>query len=243
MVIDDQLAEAHVSMGYVMFYDWNWSGAERAFRRAVAAGPGYATGHQWFSEYLITHGRFDEAEHEARRALALDPMSPLMENSLSDVLFFSRRYEEALAVVRRMLELNPHYIPGLTDLGRTLTELGVHDEAIAMFEQARAITKGLGKAPAGLAYALARAGRTEEARRMLAEIEARMSETGAIGSRHAIAVIHLALGDAAAALEWLERAHAARDQALVWLKVHPRLDPLRGEPRFERIRVAMGLGE
>jgi serine/threonine protein kinase/Tfp pilus assembly protein PilF len=242
LALDPDLPEALTSLGFVnLFYDWDWPAAEASYRRAVAAGPGYATGHQWYSEYLVTQRRFADAEAEARHAVALDPLSPILENALSDALFFDRRYAAAEAVLRRMLEMHPHYAPGITDLARVLTELGRHDEAIAKFEEAQALLGTRGKAAAGLAYALARAGRTEAARGALREIEARLELPGAVGSLHAVGVIHLALGDSATALQWLRRAYEQRDQAMVWLRVHPRLDPLRGNPEFERIVSDMAL--
>src|SRR5205085_692330 len=100
--LDPWLAESHTSLGFLhFFYEWDWAQAEAAFREALRLNAGYATGHQWFSEYLVARGRFDEAIAEARKALEIDPLAPVMGTTLSDVLYFSRRYDEAIEQLDR----------------------------------------------------------------------------------------------------------------------------------------------
>ncbi|MFI5372830.1 MAG: protein kinase, partial [Candidatus Eisenbacteria bacterium] len=242
LALDPGLPEAHTSLGFIRdFFEWDWSAAEAAYRRAIEAGPSYATARQWYAELLVGLGRFDEAIAESQRAVALDPLSMIMQVSLADVLYFARDFPRALRTLRGVLELDPGFATALTDLGRMLTETGAHDEAIESFRHAERVLGTGGKPSAGLAYALARAGRVDEARHALAEMEARLAPAPAAAGRHSIAVTYLALGDRERAIEWLERAHRDGDRALVWLKVHPRLDPLRGDARFERLIDAMNL--
>ena len=238
--IDDQLAQAHTSLGFLRTFDeWDWASAEASYRRAIALHPGYPTAHQWLAEHLATQGRFAEALAEARRAQELDPLAFIMGTTVGDVLFFARRYDEAIAQLRATSEMEPSFVPAHNDLGRALALSGKYDESIAEFETAARLSGGDLRTSAGLAHVLALAGRHDQARAILANMEARLP-TGLV-SPHAMASIHVALGERDAALDRIEHAHVERDRALVWAKVHPRLDPLRGEPRFEAVLKKMGL--
>jgi tetratricopeptide (TPR) repeat protein len=141
--------------------------------------------------------------------------------------------------MRATLDLEPRFVPALTDLGRALVEAGRAEGGITYFERARALRGITRRASAGLAHALASAGRVDEARTMLADLERELAE-GRL-TPHAVAVVRLALGDRDEALALLERALREHDRGLVWAKVHPRLDPVRSEPRFQRILEQMGL--
>jgi len=234
LALDPALPEAHTSVGFVKFFhDWDWAGAEESFRRALETGPNWPTAHQWFGEFLAAMGRFDEAESHARRAVELDPLAFVIRTSLADVLYFARRYDEALCVLRDVLELEPDFYWAHMDMGRVHTELGRHDEAFRELDLAFARMPHKGRAAGGRVYALARAGRHAEARALLPDLESRAGSGES--TRHSVGLVHLALGDHGAALDWLERGLVEHDRALVWARVHPRLDPLRGEPRFERL--------
>jgi serine/threonine-protein kinase len=240
--LDPGLPEAHTSVGFVRFFhEWDWQGAERSFRQALANGPNWPTAHQWFAEFLAAMGRFGEAESHARRAVELDPLAFVIRTSLADVLFFARRYEEAICVLRDVLDLAPEFQWAHMDLGRAYTELGRHDDAWRELDEAFGGMEHKGRPAGGRVYALARAGRHDEARALLPDLESR-AESGE-STRHSVAVVHLALGERDAALDWLERGLADRDRALVWARVHPRLDPLRGEPRFERLLESLRFPE
>jgi len=237
--IDPQLAEAHVSLAFqYAFHDWAWEKAEATFLRALELKPNYATGHQWYAEFLVMKKRYDEAVAEARRARELDPLSTVIATTYADVLYFCRRFEEAASMLRGTLEVDPSFVHGHTDLGRACSILGRHEEAIASFLTAARLREIDPDHMPGLGYAYAAAGRAEDANRVLAKLEERRRER--FVSPAGIAVIHAVLGDLDRAFEWLDRAVAERDSALVWLDVNPRLDPLRGDPRFAALlaRVA-----
>jgi serine/threonine-protein kinase len=117
--------------------------------------------------------------------------------------------------------------------------VGRHAEAIDAFRQLARLEGVDADEIAGLGHAYAAAGRVEDARRVLARLEERARRT--FLSVHAIAVIHVALGEHERALDWLERGFEERDRALVWLRVHPRLDPLRGQPRLDALIRRMKL--
>ena len=241
LTLDPSLAELHASLAYVhRFHDWDWARAERGFLRALELTPGYANGRRWYAQFLSGVGRHAEAIAEAERALEQDPLSLVIHTAVGDVLFYARRYERAIAYYRRCVELDPTFGPGHTDMARALEHLGRHDEAIAEFMAGMSRSPGA-ETPAstGLATLLAAAGRREEAAAMIAQLIER-SRTSYV-SPYGIASAFAVSGANAQALDWLERAHEQRDGTLVWIKVHPRMDGLRAEPRFRELLAKMKL--
>jgi eukaryotic-like serine/threonine-protein kinase len=237
--IDDNLSEAHVAMGGVLQnHAWDWAGAEEHFRRALAADPGNAGAYHWYSDLLSALGRADEAIAMMRRAQMLDPLSLTVNMSLGACLFYAHRYEDAVEQQRRTLELDPGFAPAHRMLGGALEQLGRLDEAIQAYRAAASLSKDLAAA-ALLAHAVARAGRPDEARRIHAQL--REDAEGRYLSPYSEAAIYAGLGEADAAFERLERAYAIRDRGMVWIKVAPRLDPLRGDPRFDALLRRMNL--
>jgi serine/threonine-protein kinase len=238
--LDPDLAEGHTSLAFaIQYYDWDWSRSEGEFRRAIALNPGYATARQWYGDLLAGLDRMDEALAEVGRAVELDPLSPVVGTSFGDALYYARRYEEAIARYRRTLELDPDYRWARLNIGRTLQELGRHAEAIRTFEDAhRQARMSLEDSPA-LAQAHAAAGDRARALAMLPRIMDRWRQ--GIVSPYSLANIHVALGDREEAFAWLERALEDRDRMMANIKVHPRLDPLRGDPRFASLLARMHL--
>jgi len=241
LALDPSLAELHASLAYVhRFHDWDWARAERGFLRALELNPGYATGRRWYAQFLSGLGRHGEAIAEAERALELDPLSLVIHTAVGDVLFYARRYERAVSYYRRCVELDATFGPGHTDMARALEHLGRHEEAIAEFLLGVGHTPGA-RMPAstGLATLLAAAGRREEAGAMIAALIERSQS--AYVSPYGIASAYAVAGENAKALDWLERAYEQRDGTLVWIKVHPRMDGLRAEPRFRELLSKMKL--
>jgi eukaryotic-like serine/threonine-protein kinase len=237
--IDDNLSEAHVAMGGVLQnHAWDWAGAEEHFRRALAADPGNAGAYHWYSDLLSALGRADEAIAMMRRAQLLDPLSLTVNMSLGACLFYAHRYEDAVEQQRRTLELDPGFAPAHRMLGGALEQLGRLDEAIQAYGAAASLSKDLAAA-ALLAHAVARAGRPDEARRIHAQL--REDAEGRYLSPYSEAAIYTGLGETDAAFERLERAYAIRDRGMVWIKVAPRLAPLRGDPRFDALLRRMNL--
>ena len=234
LALDPSLAYVH------RFHDWDWARAERGFLRALELNPGYATGRRWYAQFLSGLGRHGEAIAEAERALEQDPLSLVIHTAVGDVLFYARRYERAVSYYRRCVELDATFGPGHTDMARALEHLGRHEEAIAEFLIGVGHTPGAGMpASTGLATLLAAAGRREEAGAMIAALIER-SQTAYV-SPYGIASAYAVAGENAKALDWLERAYEQRDGTLVWIKVHPRMDGLRAEPRFRELLAKMKL--
>jgi serine/threonine-protein kinase len=232
LALDEELAEAHTSLAWVLFiYDWDWPAALRHFDRAVEVSPGYATAHQWRAFPLLALGRAGEGLAAIRTALELDPTSVPIRRSMGWACYYTRHYDDALDHLRRAIALNPaaeetHRVRGLVHLLR-----GAYGEAEAAYREALALTEDSAYAAAGLGATLARAGRGAEARAVLARLEER-ARTQYVSSVP-FAILHLALGDIDRTFAAIERAHAERRGWMAYLRVDPMLDPLRGDPRFE----------
>jgi serine/threonine protein kinase/Flp pilus assembly protein TadD len=231
LALDDTLAEAHTSLGWVLFiYDWDWHGAARTFRRAAELNPGYATARQWYSFVLVALGRLDQALVEGHAALELDPASHSIRRSVGWLYYYARRYDTALEHLRRAIAMNPTSQETYRLLGIALTQQGAYDAAERALREAVAIPEESAYAAAGLGYLLAVRGDRRAAETILAELEVRARSEYV--SPVAVHMIHLGLGNKDQAFAWLERAHAERRGWLAYLKVEPMLDPLRSDPRF-----------
>jgi serine/threonine-protein kinase len=242
LAIEPDLAEAHPALAYVaMYYDWDWAAAERECRLAIRLNPGYATAHQWYGNFLVVLGRFQDSLDEFSKAVALDPLSPLKLGALGWSYYFARRYEEAADQCRRALELEPGYPIAHLWLGLAYEELARFAEAVAEFEEAARITDRSVASLAFLGHGYAVAGRKSEARSVFDELIQLRGRRYV--SAYDLAVIQLGLGDNASASDWLERAFHERAHQMAWIKVDPRLDPLRGTASFDRLLEQMKLAD
>lgn len=218
--------------------DWDWPGAERSYRRAIALDRS-AQSNMVFGHLLVGIGRTDEALAESARLLALEPGSAWRQSSNCIVKYFARRYESALAACDLALAIDPEESLAHYWRAMALTGLGRHDDAM---QAALASRRGMGFAPTWLVgYVHARAGRLDDAREVLRAVEARAATTYVPPLD--LAFLHAAVGDRAAALDWLERAQRAHGPGLELLGVHPAVDPVRTEPRFLAILKALRLPE
>jgi serine/threonine protein kinase/tetratricopeptide (TPR) repeat protein len=238
--LDESLAELHTSLGWIhRLFDWDWPAAERESLRAVQLNPGYAFGHSRYALLLSGMGRHEEAIAEAERAHELDPLNLLTYTVVGDTLFYARRFERSLVPYRKCLELDPTFGAAHTDLARSLEHVGRADEAVEEFVRGTAGPDGSPRPSSGLAILYARAGRLDDAHATLQAVQA-LSQKQFV-SPYGIASYYAVVGDNDRALDWLEKAYSERDGTLVWLKVHPRLDGLRGEPRFRDLLARLRL--
>jgi TolB-like protein/DNA-binding winged helix-turn-helix (wHTH) protein/tetratricopeptide (TPR) repeat protein len=236
LAIDDSLAEAHTSLASIKaFYDWDPAAAEAGFKRAIALNPAYALAHQWFAEYLSTMGRHDEALLEIRRAQEVDPLSPIVNSIAGLTLYFARQYDRAVEQCRRTVEMDPSFSIASFFLGYAYEQKRMYAEAIRAFEKGIALSS-TGKAYLGRAYALA--GRRAESAKILDELQAASRESYV--SPIDFALIYTALGERDQAFLWLERAYQDRSNYLRYLKVDPRYDSLRSDPRFSALLNRLG---
>ncbi len=238
--LDDTLAEAHTSLACVYFwYDWDWPAAEREFRRALDLNPNYAGAHTYYGWYLTWMGRTDEGLAENRRAESLDPLSTEASMLLGWGLYYSRRYDEAVTQLRKTLDLDPNSWPTYEMLGHAYAQQSRFPEAIAALQKAREIEDQISVPLAGLGQAYAVSGRRAEARQSLDELLARSRRRQV--PAYTIAAIYAGLGDKDQAFAWLEKAYADRSWYMTSLKVDPKFDSLRFDPRFKDLVRRVGL--
>jgi TolB-like protein/Tfp pilus assembly protein PilF len=233
--LDDTLTEAHTSLAYVLHVcDLDFDGSTREFQRAIELNPNYATAHHWYGlELLVSLGRFDEAIREVKRALELDPLSLPINGGLGRTYYFARRYDEAIEQLRKTSEIDPGFYYAHWNLGSALAAKGAIGAAIEEYQKARALNDDpfvLGQ----LSHAYASSGNKVEAEKILNQLRELSKERYV--SAYSFALVYLGLGDKEEALRWLEKSYQDRTgNDLVYFRVEPLLDPLRGDPRFEEL--------
>jgi serine/threonine-protein kinase len=237
--LDNSLAEPYATLGYILSqYDWDWEGAERAFRRALERNPNYATAHQYYAYYLAILGRHEESLAEIKRAQALDPLSVAIVYTVGRMYYLARQYMEAEEATRKALEMDPRYGPAHTNLGLIYLATGRPQEAVAAFRwplDEDSLNQDL------LAIAYAAGGRREEARRIVEQLEKESKESRRYVAATSMANIYARLGDKDRAFHWLEKALEQRAWLVAQMKVEPRFDPLRDDPRFTALLKKVGL--
>lgn len=238
--IEPHLAEAHTSIGVVRFqYEWDWQEAEKEFKQAIELNPNYPASHQFYADYLKAMGRFDEALAEMRRALALDPLSLSINCGVGHILYLSRQYDLAIEQYQKVVQLDPTFPQGRLWFGRPYLQKGMYKEAIAELNEAVKLSGADTISLAVLGHAYASSGEKDKAETVLERLKERAKQQYV--APYFIALIYVGLGSKKQALELLERAFQERSSWLVWIKVEPRYDPLRKEPRFAAMLAQMRL--
>lgn len=240
--IDDTLAEAHTSLAWIKtFNDWDWSGGEDEFQRAIAVNPNNAPSRHWHAFSLAATGRSEEAISEERRALELDPLSLITNRVLGLELYLGRHYDQAIEQEQRTLALEPSYAFAHANLGMALVQKQMYKEGIAECEKELAISPTNPFASADLGHAYAVAGRRADAQKVLDQLLA-LSKQRYVPATSA-AVIYVGMGDKDKAFEWLEKAYNERSLGSTFanIKVNPQFDPIRTDPRFSDLLRRMNL--
>ena len=239
--LDGRLAEAHTTLAYrTTHHEWDWATAERQFKRAFELNPNYAVCHHWYSHFLTAVGRTEESLAASKRCLELDPLDLVINIHMAWHHQFARQYEQAMEQCWKTSELHPNsfwpaYFFGLAyeqqaQIGRALEEL---QTAVKMSGDVTFATAGLG-------HLYGTAGKAAEARAVFDELSAR-AENSYVPA-YDMALVCAGLGWEDQALELLSRAYQERSGWMTYLKVDPRLDPLRSDARFvdllRRVRLA-----
>ncbi|HUQ84392.1 MAG TPA: protein kinase, partial [Gemmatimonadaceae bacterium] len=216
--LDSTLAEAHTTLGLILKSTGEWEPAAVEFRRSLALDSTYATGHQWFAEVLIITGRVREAVKELERARDLEPLSPVINAELGYTLGLAGRYQEAILAGQRAVELDSTLWTGHAFLAFTRSFAGDNAGAVKDFERAVRLGRGIDPLVGALAYSLAKTGKADSARALLAPVEGRASKRG--GSPVALAMGYVGLGQDETALSWLERAAREKDPWLYAMSIN-----------------------
>ena len=240
LAIDPTLPEAHLSRGACeLWYGWNWTMAEQELKRAMALNPNLPDPHDLYGQFLSGMGRFDEAIAENKRALELDPLSPIRNSNLWGVYYWARQYDLAIEQSRKVMELDPNFSFGPLTSGLAYGQQGKYPEAIAQLIKARDLPGGFAPATSELGYVYAVSGQRTKAQELLRELQERAKRE--FIDPYYIAIIHVGLGDAEQTFVWLNKAYEERSIGLLWLKVEPKFDRLRLDPRFTDLVRHIGL--
>lgn len=236
LAIDDNLAEGHVSRGILLAeFEWNWAAAETDYRRALELNSNSASAHHWYGRALGEIGRLDEALREIEAAEKLDPRSPFIRTSKAKILGAAHRYQEAIEECRRAMEIDGNFALAFSVLAQAYLHLQQNSQGIETAQRFVELSNGTGFARLELAYAYAKAGDKTNSEQIVKDVT-----TGAGPfSPYDMATICAVWGDHTAAFGWLEKAIEQRSVDVVWIRVDPRLDPIRDKPGFQEIVARM----
>jgi tetratricopeptide (TPR) repeat protein len=232
--VDENLAEAHTSLGAVGFlYDWDWAGAQKELKRAIELNPGFADAHVWYGVFLAQMGRSDEAVSQIKLAEAVDPLSLGVHVNAGWVYFLARQNQQAIEEWRKALDLEPKFAVAHTSIWaaylqntnftKALAESGSEDSPLRL---------------AALVGTLAVSGNKAQAEETLSKLQS-------ISNQHYVcpyemATGHAVLGNNNEAIRWLQKGYQERSQCMADMKTDPRLDTLRADPRFQELLRKLG---
>ena len=238
---DENSAEAHTSLAHVKStQDWDWLGAEQEFQRAIALDPRYPTAHHWYAMSCLTPlARLDQACEELMLAQALDPISSIIGRDLSRIYYYRQDYDAALEQCDHTIELNPHFSAAYWILGLVQEQRGDFDESAAAFQRAIQLSPGSPLMKAALGRTFALSGKQDDALRILGELHELAGKRYV--SPFELAAIYFALGKTDEGFQWLAKAFQDRCFELICLRVDPRWESLRGNPRFQKLTEQLAL--
>jgi tetratricopeptide (TPR) repeat protein len=242
LALDDNLAEAHASLGQITeYYDYDFVTAEREYRRAIELNPNYATAHQWLAEHLCALKRNDEGVAEIRRALELDPMSVIINRTLGDILADQRKLDEAIQQYQKTLELDPNFPTAHYFLARAYEAKGSYDEAVKEYDASS-------RHDPVLAGTLDTANDIYKKSGWKAYVQFILEQlVNNNGTRKfpafVIATFYAKADRPDEAIKWLGKGYEERDFRMTKLSGAFEFDSLRSDPRFRELLRRMGLPE
>ena len=238
--LDPSLSEAHASLGAIsLFHEWNFPAARESLERAVSFNSSNVNAYNWLALYHAFRGDTDTALDWARRGIKIDPLAATTSYGELFTLFVARRFEEVVKTADRVLSLNPSYSEGYRCLGAALMRLGRTGPAIEALRQAVKVGGASAWAVANLASSLAFLGNTDEAERLLADLEHRAATEWV--SKMTLGVVYASLGRMDEAIAAISRSIEDRDCWVIALGVEPAYDSMRGNPRFEALVDRVGI--
>jgi TolB-like protein len=241
VMLDGDSAEARTSFAHVKAtQDWDWLGSQREYERALRLDPRYPTAHHWYAaSCLVPMERLDEALDEMQLAQALDPVSSIIARDLAITHYYRRDFESALEQCDHTIELNPHFSPAYWLLGFIQEQRGDLDESIAAFQRAVHLSPQSPRMQSALARALALSGKKQVALKMLKALEELAKQRYV--SPFEFASMHFAFGDLDRGFRWLTKAADDRAFEMTSIKVDPRVEGVKDDPRFAAIVRRLGL--
>jgi DNA-binding winged helix-turn-helix (wHTH) protein/tetratricopeptide (TPR) repeat protein len=234
LALDDTSPAAHTSLAYIkLVYDWDWSGAEAEFKRALLLDPNYMNAHHWYSHELMAEGRIPESHEQSELALGIAPTDVLMNEHMAWHHLMAREYDRAIPQALKTIELNPDFVQAHRVLGLAFMYTDRFKEACAEFQKGVDLSHNDPVARAYLARCYARSHRNAEAQSILDTLIRDSSERYVSAAE--IAGVYAALSDTDKTLEWLDKACGEHASALIYLNIDPVYDPMRPNPQFQAI--------
>jgi len=240
--LDDTLAEAHAALAWIEMADWNWTGAEQEFRRAIELNPNLPVAHTWYAQFLSYMRRFKESLAQAEIARRLDPASPDTSVHSAESYVNAGRVDEAIEFYQKVLELEPSYFVAHHSLARAYIEKEMYQQAIEELEKAMALGGRDSLSLGVLAHAYGKAGQRQEALKLVSELLQRPNREH-VPPLRPLTIAYSGLGDKDKAFACLETAYERRSGALWELNSQPLYAPLRSDPRFQDLARRIGLPE
>lgn len=240
--IDNKLAEAHISLAIsLMLNEWDWKKSESEFKTGLALNPKYATGRHWYAEWLLFTGKTIEALREISLAVDLEPASPGILKDKGIVYYYTAQYSRAIDMAFITLELDSNFSPAYRLLSLSYQGMKMYDKAMEENEHWGELTGNIIKSKVALADIFATAGRKEDAENLIAELE--RDDLLTQNDYRGMAQVYASLGKNDIAFEWLEKSYQHHEESLCSLKVDPKMDPLRGDPKFNKFLKKIGLAD
>jgi TolB-like protein/Tfp pilus assembly protein PilF len=240
IAIDDQLGEPHASQGLVYSQSWQWADAEREYKRAIELNPNYATAYHWYSIFLRSHGRFDEAALMIKRAQEIDPLSSIININVSLTYQIQNDHEASIKNTLKTIELDPTFSPAYEALGLSYLKQGRNAEAIASLEKAVELSKRENNNFSVLGYVYAATGKRTESIAIVKELDKRYARNESPARN--IAQVYAGLGEKDKAFEWLEKGFSDKGN-LSWISFEIPFESLRDDPRYKDLMKRMNLPE
>jgi adenylate cyclase len=237
--IDNRLAEAHISLAIsLMLNEWDWINSEKEYKIGIELNPNYATGHHWYAEWLLFNGKFNEAFREISLAVELDPVSQGILKDKGIHFYYNQQYDEAIDIAMKTLDLDPNFAPVYRLLSLAYQGKRMFNKAIAENQRWGELTGNKVKTEVALLQIYAAAGLKEEARKIITHIE---TDKLSGNDYRGMATVYAALGENDMAFDWLEKSYEKREESLCSIKIDPKMNALRSDPRFNDLLKKIGL--
>ncbi len=241
LALDSGLGEVHATLALIADYSWQWAEAEREYKIAIEANPNYPTVYHWYSISLKNLGRFDESDAMIRRAHQLDPVSSVIAINITRMLQIQKNDEAAIQHTLKLIELDPNFPPAYQYIALSYIRQGRTSEAIAAAEKGVETSNRSGISLGDLGYVYALAGRKEDAKALIKELEAKHARREA--KPLFIAVVYAGLSEKDKMFEWLEKGLEEQSGQLAEVRWQMPFDPFRNDPRYKELLQRMNLPE
>ncbi|MCA1624634.1 MAG: protein kinase [Acidobacteria bacterium] len=232
IALDDSLAEAHTSLAsYKLFYEWDITGAEEEYRKAISLDAKYGNARHFYSHCLQFSGREAEAIREMKTAVELEPLSLVNNSELGWAYYLANQHDAAIEQLHKTIKLDPSFSAGYFTLGLVYADKGNYAEAVAALREGQRLSPDWLELQAVLAYTYASAGERGEAEALLTKLLKSAADTYV--NPVLIAGVYVALTDNDRAIAWLERGYREKCSWMRWIAIEPQLKRLRPDPRFQ----------